>query len=451
MSDLDRIVSSTIVSSGPAVTQVGFGTPLILGTAAWQIPTVAEYTSTDDMVTAGCAVTNPEYLAAAVMFAQSPRPPTVKVAKRATPPTMVVTVSVPAPAGANGGVYKVTVTDGAYSKTYSYPAGANASAAMIAAGIEGLIAADVGNLPHVTAAYVTNATSFTLTAAAAGDWFDVSVDVTVLKVAQTNTATDSANVQSDLNAILLVDSDWYAFVSTFHGDTTIEGCATWGGSNSKLLAAVTQDTDVINTTVAADNSTVAYVLKGASDKYVTLMYHPDPGAFADAALLGRCLPYLPGSETWKFKTLTGVPAVAMTPTQETNALNKNVMIYHFVGGIAITEEGVVSDGEFIDNIRFQDWLKAQFQQNIFQFLADSPKVPFDDTGISAIQSIVMAVLKQGVSVGGLAATPVPVVTVPKAADVPLADRQVRKLSGIKWSATLASAVHSAELQGTISI
>jgi hypothetical protein len=52
--------------------------------------------------------------------------------------------------------------------------------------------------------------------------------------------------------------------------------------------------------------------------------------------------------------------------------------------------------------------------------------------------------------GFLAASPAPVVTVPKAADIAPTDRANRDLKGVEWSATVAGAVHAIEITGTLS-
>ena len=83
MSDsyLDAICNITIDTGGAQVTREGFGRALILANADWQTALTGLYTSLADMVAAGCNPVLPEYLAAAALFSQNPKPKDVKIGK----------------------------------------------------------------------------------------------------------------------------------------------------------------------------------------------------------------------------------------------------------------------------------------------------------------------------------------------------------------------------------
>jgi hypothetical protein len=97
-------------------------------------------------------------------------------------------------------------------------------------------------------------------------------------------------------------------------------------------------------------------------------------------LAGRVLPLDPGSETWKFKTVAGVTPDVYTDTQRVNLKNRNANYYYTVAGVNIVTEGVVADGEFIDVIRFRDWIASHMAEGVFGALASANKVPFTDEG-----------------------------------------------------------------------
>ena len=82
--------------------------------------------------------------------------------------------------------------------------------------------------------------------------------------------------------------------------------------------------------------------------------------------------------------------------------------------------------------------------------AQGKKVPYDDDGITAVQSVIMARLKTGISTGGLAPVPPPVVSVPLAANVSQVDKQNRTLRGITFTATLTGAIDLVIVVGTLS-
>lgn len=86
------------------------------------------------------------------------------------------------------------------------------------------------------------------------------------------------------------------------------------------------------------------------------------------------------------------------------------------------------------------------------------KVPFTDGGIGLIEGVMDSTLKDGQDIGGIAPTEYddddnPIygysVTVPKASDLTEAERKSRKLTGCKWSARLAGAIHAVEISGNL--
>jgi hypothetical protein len=119
--------------------------------------------------------------------------------------------------------------------------------------------------------------------------------------------------------------------------------------------------------------------------------------------------------------------------------------------VNVTNGGKVSSNEFADVIRFRDWLKAQIAEDVFAALAGADKIPFTDAGVSVIEGLVRDVLKRGIAVGGLADDPAPEVTVPLVADVSSANKTARLLPDVKFTATLAGAIHKTTISGVVSV
>jgi hypothetical protein len=111
----------------------------------------------------------------------------------------------------------------------------------------------------------------------------------------------------------------------------------------------------------------------------------------------------------------------------------------------------VSSNEYIDVIRFRDWLKVRIQERIFARLAAQNKIPFTDAGIAVIQAEVLGQLDEGVSVGGLSNDPAPTCLVPKASAVSTANKQARTLPDVRFTGTLAGAIHELEIDGVVSV
>lgn len=498
LSDIVQVTIST-TSTGP--TLPGFGVPLILGAvqnATYGTDRIRFYTGTAGMTSDGFLTTDPEYLAAAAIFSQKNPPPKIAVGRRVAKPTQSWLFTVLSAANSlwaastayalgarvnNGGnIYTATtagtsaasggpsgtgsaINDGtvvwSYSgsvvgKTYtvtvggvakSFTAGSGDTNTTIATGLAAAIGTQTG-----FGAAVASTNTVTVTASAPGNWLRVAVTNPNVDLDCLENHADNS-VQAELTAIAAIDNTWYAVLSVFNGvngatnTSEVGQIAAYCEANTKLHVGAVSDSTILGSAT----TDIATKLKTLNYARTALFYHPDNGAFAAAAWAGVCLPLNPGSETWKFKTLAGVSAVVLSATQAQNADGKNCNTYQSVAGISITGEGVVADREFIDTIRFRDWLAANMQTDIFGALAGANKIPYTDPGAAVIEQLVRARLQLGIAAGGLAADPAPTITVPKVATQATADRQARKMRNITWTAQLAGAIHSLTLNGTVSV
>lgn len=437
---LSDIVNIVISSDSPGVSRAGFGVPIVLsGTADWEERT-RTYTSLAG-VGADFDTTDPEYLAAEAIFSQSPKVRSLVIGRIAGP-TMVTVVSIKSVE--NSTAYSLRVG----GQLVSITSGSSATNDDI---VNALVTA-INLLTLTTTAAATGTTLskvVTLTGDSAGAWDPIEVlDRSLLAQIETTADTGGDGVSGDLDAILLENDAWYAVVSPYRSAAIVDKIGDWIEANARLFCFA-----------SADSAIATHVLSGATDVFAARqteghartfgLFHHDPMQFADAAWLGKCLPLDPGSETWAYKTLSGVDAVSMTGTEIANVLAKSGNTYTLIAGVNVTRNGIVFANEFVDVIRFRDWLVARMSEGIFGKLAASSKIPFDDDGIAVVESVIRQWLTEGVRVKGLAADPAPVVEVPKAADVPAEDRAARLLSGVTFSARLAGAIHTADINGSV--
>lgn len=312
----------------------------------------------------------------------------------------------------------------------------------VANAVEALInAASIATLASVTASTDT----LTISAASAGHTLRLAGWDTA-KVAIENTSTD-AGIATDLAAIAAADNDWYGLGLTQQGKATVVAAAAYANTNKKLFGYDTPSSSVLG----SGSSDVASTLKAAAYEHTFGMYNgQDTKAYPALALMGSRLSQTPGSDTWAFKILKGILPDTLTPTQYSHAMAKNINIYTTVGNANITQFGKSADGEFTDTIRFIDWLTAQVQVNVFAALAAMPKIPFTDAGISVVVGMIMAALSDGVKAGGLVLGSI-AVQAPAAADVDTIDKQNRNLPDVTFSGTLAGAIHSVTITGTVQV
>jgi len=442
---LSDIANVTIRLETGGISQVGFGTAMILGYSmtGWTERS-RTYTSIQGVAT-DFAATTPEYKAANAYFAQTPHPEKLVIGRGTLKPTMIFKVTVGQVL--NSQKYSVNLN----GTQFDYTSDGTATNDEIILGLQTAVTA-AATAAGFTAAVggVAPSTFLTVTGAAAGNWCSFFVtDPGLLTLLQTTT---NPGIATDLDAIVVENDDWYALLTLYNSSACVLAAAAWAESKLKVYCPQLTDSEIA--TVAESIATdVADALKTASYFRTLPFYHPENGQFADAAFLGRLLPYSPGSETWRGKTLGGISALGptvpykMTETWRTNIKAKNCNYYYTLAGRNITAEGVVSAGEWIDTIRGRDWLQVRMQEDVTLAVINAAKVPYTDPGIAKIDNVIRARLQLAIEAGFLASF---TVVVPTAAAQTLADRAARILRGYSFNAQIAGAIHLVYITGSLS-
>lgn len=441
---LEDIVNITISRQSLTPSRPGFGVPLFAVQkvpAAWGPNRVREFTSLKELTDAGFLATDPAYLMATKLKSQSPSPRRFKVGRRVLTVAKTVTLTIAAsPAPVQGDIYAVTFSTG----TVTYTAGAAPTPTTVAAALAALILAPTG----WTA--VASTGTITLTAAV-GAVPLLSAWTDNILVADT---TADPGLATDLIAIAAQDADWYGLVLDTSGKAEILAAAAWVEANKKLYVAESTDSVVADQAITND---VASSLKTGNYFRTGLLYtHKNLNLYAASAWIGNRFPYEPSAApdaggTWAYKTLAGTNSSVMTGGQVSAVLNKSGNVFTVVAGIAVTQYGKTAGGEWFDVIRFLDWLESEIKVRVFALLASRGKIPFTDSGIDSIKSAILGTLTDGVTAGGLASNPAPVVTAPTAAQVSSVDKANRNLPNVQFSATLAGAIHIVNIAGSVSV
>lgn len=183
---------------------------------------------------------------------------------------------------------------------------------------------------------------------------------------------------------------------------------------------------------------------------------PTENRYAALAWMAKCFGYDPGTETWHLKELATIVPSALSTDQKKQLEQDNINTFLRYAGCSCTIGGRMLAGEWIDVIRFRDWLKAEMQIRVFNVLKANRKVPFTDNGIGLIEGAMERVLKDGQDIGGIAPTEYdedanPIygfrVFVPRAMNLTEAQRKSRKLPNCRYTARLAGAIHAVEIEG----
>ena len=254
-------------------------------------------------------------------------------------------------------------------------------------------------------------------------------------------------IEDTLNRALET-SGWYGFALCGENADNYVKAATWGEANNKLFGFTVSGT----TNTVGTNFGYAF---GFGSKLIDTKPN---NAYTHIAIMCNAMRNVAGSETWAYKTLSGIEPENFTTTEIEALKTAGLNCFVKCAGKSITLEGKTVSGEWIDVIRFRDWLLNDMQKRIYNALIMNKKVPYTTAGITLIENQMLASLKQGQANGGIAETeydengneiPGFTTTVPKIASVSDADKSGRILKNCKFTARLAGAVHVVEVNGTL--
>ena len=435
------IVVINITRETAKISRVGFGTPFIFGIHDKFVEDFRVYTSIAGVLE-DFDVTDEEAIAANAIFAQEIVPEKIAIGKRAAnvAQSNIVTVDTPDDTETFSAIINGT--------SFDFISDADATIQEIGLGLSAAI--NLGAEP-VTATDNFDGT-FDLDADVAGEPFTLALAVTGVIGAMSSTEPiANVNAASELADLLEVFNDWYGLILTRRATEAeqlqdIEQMAVSIESQLKIYAYSIDQASLL----AAVDTDIASILKAKALDRTFGLYSADQANYPEAAWLGGQLPKDPGSITWKFKKLVLITPDDLTENQVANLKGKNMNFYETVANSnIISSEAVVAGGEYIDVIRGADWLTARLGERIFTRLVNSEKVPFTSAGIASIETDVRAQLDAAVIADFITADYI--VTVPNIDDIDPADKALRFLDGITFSAPLASAVHKVQIDGKLTL
>lgn len=268
---------------------------------------------------------------------------------------------------------------------------------------------------------------------------------------QKSTGSELENITATLNRALDT-TGWYAIAPAGVDASLYNDIAAWTEANDKLFGfTALTTTNPVTTEYYRTFGIFGKVKSGDKDTTVNNKY-------AHVAWLCEGLSYTPGEESWAYKELTTITPSTLTGQEIATLEAANLNYYVKVAGKGCTKNGKVIAGEWIDVIRFRDWLISDMQTRVFNLFVSNPKVPFNDGGISLIDNQMVASLTQGQKNGGIdddaydedgALLPGFTTSVPRASAVSDADKAARLLSNCKFTARLAGAIHAVEIKGNL--
>lgn len=447
---LQEIVQVDISLQTSAVTQAGFGTILFITDEQKFLERVRSYNDIN-AVAEDFEPTDKAFLAAQAAFSQSPSPTIFKVGRQGDTTSTLTPEDV-----AEDTVYNVTVTvNDNDSVTATYTALLADTAEEIAIDLAGQINGDANVADHVTASVVGTGATAVLEISP-----NTSADSYFLSDEQ-NLTVEIVSVESPAQTILAIsdiDNDYYFVTAHNKSQNFVLNMAEAIEVTQKIYFVAVQDEDAYATLADPATDTLGILAESNFFRSSGWYHHEADTRYPDTAFVAVASPSTPGTKVWGNNQIRGFGASRnagggkLTFTQRSNLNDRNSNWVETLGGVDITTPGKVAGNEWIDIIRDRDYYVARLTEAYQQKFINSPKIPYTDSGINELRSVFNTVSDR------LVTTPTqPNVlqeenpyssNFPKAAEVPLADKQMRILRAT-FVAFLAGAIQNLELQGVL--
>lgn len=269
-------------------------------------------------------------------------------------------------------------------------------------------------------------------------------------------ASASETIADAMAAILAEDSDWYGWILTSDDEDDIIAAAKWTETHNKLLGIQSSAEEIID---AGNTSDIFSQLRDGNYYRTYGFYHANAATEnLAAAIMARCFSINPGGETWSLKQLSGISTDGLNETQYNAIVKKGGNTFERFRNRSVTQNGKVFGDEWIDVIRFRDWLVEEITLNVVNLMINNDKVSYLDDGIALIENQIIAALKLGQTRGGIAPDEYDddgnvnkgwTVKVPKAANISANKKASRKLDDVKFTARLAGAIHQITIRGSL--
>lgn len=428
MTQLTDIIDIQISRETAAVAQTNFNVPLFVSSHLSFKERARTYSSLL-AVAEDFAVTDTAYIAATRLFGQAIKPSNIVIGRRQIPGATlnvgVVTVNTS---------YIMTVSD----VPITYTSVVDDTAADIIAGLK--TAYEVSPVAGVT---FTDNSDGTATLTSTTDWsLKSTANMTV--AAQPPTEAWGATI----DAVQSVDDTWYVVTIESHTDEDILAVAANIEAKKKAFATSTS-----SAAVKGNGDTDVFTkLRDLGYQRTFGLYSATADAeYPECAWVGYQLQEQPGSNTWAYKTLSGVTVSNLSDTEAKNIQAKNGNTYERIGGLNTTTGGKMFGGEWIDVMVFVDWLEQRMKERLWFRMANSKKIPYTSAGAAIIEAEIRAQLNDGIRAGGLADSPSPTVNVPDVLSVSANMRAQRIFEGITFEARLAGAIHFVKIRGTVTV
>ena len=446
MANIDRIISVDISLNTAGITTEGFSTLIVVGPHAYTTERVLTVSDSDELLELGFKSDDPIYKAVADAKSQIPSPKYVKVGRFQCDAVRLV------PTGDFFPTQELALTintkdakGNLVSNTYSYTVSENDND-------ESILQAMADRVTDYS--YTTSVVDGLIVIKSADPNRSFTVTAKGFEIASFDQANKS--VADNMALICGADDDFYGICYINRKQDDIIAMADWCEAHVKLFGTAIAEEGAKSSEVDTDTGSLL-----ANGNYFRThwWYHEDADTdYPEAAITARCFSVYPGGETWANKRLNGIKVDNLTEGEARAVHAKNGNTFEAFRNLSITQSGKVAGGEWIDVIRFRDWLVETIKTDEFVMLINRDKLPYTDAGIMLVYNALNSVLALGQRRGGIAPTEYDedgnknlgyTIEVPRASSISPNVKASRVLPDVKFTARLAGAIHAVEIKGNL--
>jgi len=441
---LESIVNTTILAGARGVAQQGFGIPLVVGKhSAWADRyRVYELASAlETLVSEGIVAGSPIYKAVQSVASNTPKPKYVAVGRLVSAFTQSCSLTIKTAIEGDVFSFVLQAPNGGAATTISYTVQNGDTTTDVATAIAALINA-VDDITASGAAAVITAAADNTDEMWRFEGYDVN------QIDFTDDTADSS-LATEVGEIKTLYNGWYGLIlADPNSKARVTALAAYIETTEKIFGVTSYDTDNLDPT---SEDSVMFTLKASTYYRTYCLFSGDQKKHAAATWIGNRFPAAPGSSTWEYKPLSGIIVDDLTANQYGSIVASNGNFYTEVAGLSVTQNSKTAGGEWIDVIRFRDWIVARIRETVFGLLANAEKIPFTNKGVSVITNGIRSVIRAGINAGGIDPEADIIVTAPDVADVSDANKIGRILPDVYFECTLAGAIHATVIKGYLKV
>lgn len=260
--------------------------------------------------------------------------------------------------------------------------------------------------------------------------------------------TSSEKVSQALEKIRKESDSWYGLVSTLKDEKSLQELSELAESQKFILATSLSDPQMFEETLKE-----GFLKNLIQKKYnqTLILYHESAqtqeDVYIEGAFLAQGFSQTPGSLNWATLPISNIKPSSFGREKQLLLEAKNINYFAQLYNISRVRQARMIGGEWIDIVTGAYYLENRMNEILSDFLTKQySKVGYQDSDIEAIKVVMKSVLIDFQKINFISSY---LISVPKAKDISLQEKQKRELQNVQFEAHLVGAINFIKVIGTL--